>query len=137
MRKYSETNPIIPIDFKPLEVDKVDLADKKSSTDLLLDMIFEVDPRTKLPRGDISQYLGKETADDVRKFIEKSLLNDHKGYDSVDKLNKEYSNLSEDFIVGMMRKDNESKEDYLERMSNFVEDTRRRTQYERYARRDS
>ena len=106
MRKYSATNPITPIDFKPLESSKVDLADKKSQSDLLLDMIFEVDPRTKLPRGDISQYLGKETADDVRKFIEKSLLNDHKGYDPVDKLNKEYSNLSDDFIVGMMRKDN-------------------------------
>lgn len=133
MRKYSATNPITPIDFKPLEVEKVDMSDKKSQIDLLLDMIFEVDPRTKLPRGDISQYLGKDTADDVRKFIEKSLLNDHKGYDSVDKLNKEYSNLSEDFIVGMMRKDNESKEDYLERMNNFIEDTRRRIHYEKYS----
>lgn len=134
MRKYSATNPITPIDFKSLEVEKVDMSDKKSQTDLLLDMIFEVDPRTKLPRGDISQYLGKETADDVRKFIEKSLLNDHKGYDPVDKLNKEYSSLSDEFIVSMMRKDNESRDDYLERMSNFIEDTRRRTQYEMYSR---
>lgn len=128
MRKYSATNPISLIVFKPLDVGSVDLSDKKSSSDLLLDMIFEVDPRTKLPRGDISQYLGNDTADDVRKFIEKSLLNDHKGYQPVDKLNKEYSNLSEDFIVGMMRKDNESREDYLERMNTFVDDTRRRFQ---------
>lgn len=53
---------------------KID-ADKNQNP--LLDIIFALDEVTRLPKGDIALYLGKDCDPDIRKFIEDNLMSRH------------------------------------------------------------
>ena len=135
---YSTSFWVAPIMFDsfPDSPPKQDLEDKKSSVDLLLDSIFAVDPKTLLPRGDVSQYLSKDTPDDIRSFIEKQLFNDKKGFNEVDKLSGDFLDLPDDFVISMQKSKDETNEAYLDRLNQYLEDTKRRVRYESYARRN-
>lgn len=107
-KHFFDTPDLTGFDFVPHVSD-----DKKSDTtgpeQALYDMIYESDPVTGLPKGDIVQFLSAETNPQVKQFIQMQLQRPNG--DSVNT-----SDLSDDDILALSRNDNESKEEYLNRL---------------------
>lgn len=87
-------------------------SDTKSSADALLDSIFAVDPLTKLPSGDISVFLSKNTSDSVKKFIQDNLLSDNGGHADSSK----YPDLPDSVIAEYTRSFDETAYQYRDRI---------------------
>ena len=87
-------------------------SDTKSSTDALLDSIFAVDPLTKLPSGDISVFLSKNTSDSVKKFIQDNLLADN----GVKADSSKYPDLPDSVIADYTRSSDETAYQYRDRI---------------------
>lgn len=102
--------------------------DIKTVKDSLLDSIFSIDVRTKLPSGDISVFLSENTSDSVKKFIQDNLLSDNGGVSDTSK----YDGLSDDIIAKYMRNHDESIYQYRDRMLSVL-----RENYAEYKKSDS
>ena len=50
------------------------LSETEKKENPLLDVIFALDPVTKIPRGDISMYLSDKTSPEVRAYIQQNLM---------------------------------------------------------------
>lgn len=135
-RIYSQSHIIEDVKFSKLPKDK-EVENKQSQSEALLDLIFAVDSRTGIPKGDIAQYLGKDTSDDIKKFIERNLMSDGKPNQPIEQLNKDYANLSDDFVFDMQRKVNENIDDYYSRLEKYLKDVKAKHQYEKLCRRNS
>ena len=78
----------------------------------LMAVIYGVDPVTKLPAGDLAQYLSKETNVQIRDFIQNQLMQ---------ALEPEHTEkLSDDELVQFSRKSGESVVDYTSRMADYI-----------------
>lgn len=106
----------------------------KKSADDILDMIYSIDPDTLLITGDVSLYLGEQTAPEVRQFIQNQLMRDNTQSSNLHLSTsqvEEMRNISDDLRVQLMRGDTESVEDYEERITRFLTEERNKIADER------
>lgn len=106
----------------------------KQSADDILDMIYSIDPDTLLINGDVSLYLGDQTAPEVRQFIQNQLLRDNTQSSNLQLSTsqvEEMRHISDDLRVELMRGDTESVEDYEERITRFLTEERNKIADER------
>lgn len=86
------------------------------SNSQILDLIYAVNPRTKLPDGDIAMFMSENTSPEVAQFIKANLMNPiDTGSD-----NGAYDGLDDDTIARYTRNFNESVQDYKKRMYDVV-----------------
>lgn len=115
------------------EIPEMPMVSKKSADDIL-DMIYSIDPDTLLINGDVSLYLGEETAPEVRQFIQNQLLRDNTQSSNLQLSTsqvEEMRHISDDLRVELMRGDTESVEDYEERITRFLTEERNKIADER------
>lgn len=60
--------------ISPIQVEVSDFSKITDSSDQLLDIIYSVDPFTRLPKNDISVYLSDKVDPSIRDFISSQLL---------------------------------------------------------------
>lgn len=82
----------------------------------LFDVIFSVNPRTKLPDGDLAMFMGDNVSSEVRDFISKNLM---KPFDSTDSGGK-YTGLNDDDVQLYTRGHDETIDMYRSRLYNAV-----------------
>lgn len=106
----------------------------QSEQERLLDMIYTSDPETGLPSGAIEQFLSEKTSDQVRSFIERTILkeipNESSGIPV--SLHDEVLKLDPEFIARTCRNRFESLDQYearVERYFNEIEDSKRKDSY--------
>lgn len=106
--------------YRPLENKSFEIpagqelvVESSSAEKSLFDMMFSVNPLTKLPQGDIAQYLSDKTHPDVKNFIELQLLSPNNIKSDA---GAEFSALSDDDIAEFTRGVNESVASYRSRM---------------------
>lgn len=85
----------------------------QTSEQSLFDMMFSVNPLTKLPQGDIAQYLSDKTNPDIKQFIELQLLRPNNISSDA---SADFSALSDDDIAEFTRGVNESLSSYRSRI---------------------
>lgn len=85
----------------------------------LLNMIYGLDPVSNLPTGDLSYYQSDKVPMEVRQFIRDNLMTNVSG----NATNIDTRGLSDDEIMGLSIQHGESREHYLERISDFVNNT--------------
>lgn len=115
------------------EIPEMSKVSKKSADDIL-DMIYSIDPDTLLINGDVSLYLGEQTAPEVRQFIQNQLLRDNTQSSNLQLSTsqvEEMRHISDDLRVELMRGDTESVEDYEERITRFLTEERNKIADER------
>lgn len=115
------------------EIPEMPKVSKKSADDIL-DMIYSIDPDTLLITGDVSLYLGEQTAPEVRQFIQNQLLRDNTQSSNLQLSTsqvEEMRHISDDLRVELMRGDTESVEDYEERITRFLTEERNKIADER------
>lgn len=122
-KDYNKRRFELPAVSLPKQSDlvKPDVPDKNKQ---ILDMIYCVDSDSGRPSGDIAMFLGENTNDEVRTFIQKQLMNEvdtdksqlNLSQDVVNNLRK---TITDDDIARFSRNHDESIEDYAERMHNF------------------
>lgn len=103
-------------DYTVISVPEVVVEDA-SAENSLFDMMFSVNPLTKLPQGDVSLYLSDKTSPDVKRFIEMQLLSPNNI--SADAA-AEYSSLSDDDIAEFTRGSFESISSYRTRVFDIL-----------------
>lgn len=82
----------------------------------LFDVVFSVNPRTKLPDGDLAMYMGDNVSPEVRDFIKQNLM---KSFDSNETGGK-YNGLDDDDIQLYTRGHDESIDMYRSRLYGIV-----------------
>lgn len=100
------------MDFPIVEVRPELKEDKISAVDSLLDSIFAVNPRTKLPDCDITVFMSSNTSDSVKKYIQDNLLADNGGCADSSK----YPDLPDSVIADYARSSDENIYQYRDRM---------------------
>lgn len=101
----------------PVDEDKPVLKeDTKSQVDAVLDSIFAIDPRTKLPVGDLGVFTNKNTSDEVRRYIQDNLLADNGGVSDTSK----YGSLPDSVIADYMRNQDETIYQYRDRVISIM-----------------
>lgn len=94
--------------------------DTKSQIDSVLDSIFAIDHRTKLPTGDIAIFLNSNTSDEVKKYIQDNLLADNGGVSDTSK----YGSLPDSVIADYMRNQDETIYQYRDRIISVMRKNR-------------
>lgn len=92
------------------------VVDTKSAKDSFLDMIFSINPRTKLPDCDVSVFMSKNTSDSVKKFVQDNLLSDNGGVSDTSK----YPDLPDSVIADYTRSQGETIYQYRDRIFAMV-----------------
>lgn len=82
----------------------------------IFDRIFSVDPRTKLPSGDIALFMTQNTSPEVRDFIQQNLMRPVNADTDAGK----YDGLDDDIIALYTRGADEDIYDYRDRMYHEV-----------------
>jgi hypothetical protein len=111
-REYAALRNVDEIPMSPL----VRKPENSESNSQILDLIYSVNPRTKLPDGDIAMFMSENTSPEVAQFIKSNLMSPHDtGGD-----NGSYDGLDDDSIARYTRGANESVQDYKKRMYDVV-----------------
>lgn len=103
-------------DFSP-EVELV-----RSKDDDVLDLVFQCDPVTGWPMSSYQAYLSDKTSDEVRSFIEKTLLKEHSFQDYPSDIKQDLQSIDSDFMVKCCRNQYETIEEYESRVSSYLDD---------------
>lgn len=98
--------------------------DAEKRQDPLLDIIFAIDEVTKLPKGDIALYLGKDCDPDIRKFIEANLMAKSSS------VNLGTNGVDDDTILQLTRNNGESQSDYATRIKQYIVDNGEKVKFE-------
>lgn len=77
-------------------------------------LIFDIDPRTKLPRNDIGVFMSKETSPEVRTYIENMLLNEQKSVERT-------RDVDDQTLVDTLPENGETTLQYEKRMTKLLE----------------
>lgn len=113
--RYREFRTLSECDFYSAVEEKVEKKERNEKFESLLAEIYAVDPKTKLPVGDVSQYMSENTNPQIRDFIQTQLMS---AFEPVGQSSK----LSDDELVRYQRKSDESVRDYVSRMADYVKD---------------
>lgn len=109
---FREFEDILDSDF-PIENYNEVLPERDDSNKSLFDLVFSVNPRTRLPDGDLAVYMSANTSPEVKRFIEMQLHNPSNT--SGDVPFGDYGEISDDDIAFFTRSRNESVSDYRNR----------------------
>lgn len=107
----------------------------------LLDMIYSIDPRTGMPKGDLAVFMNVDANPEIRDFIQKNLMmemptSDGQGLVMNDALRNSFTkNITDDDIAEFSRNANETSDEYAKRISEKCHDLRLSYQRERETRR--
>lgn len=107
----------------------------------LLDLIYSIDPRTGMPKGDLAVFMNGEANPEIRDFIQKNLLMEMptvegSGLVMSDSLRNSFTkNITDDDIAEFSRNANETSEEYAKRLSDKCHDLRLNYQRERETKR--
>lgn len=115
--KYKEFAELSTIEFGEETYPPVVKVDRKGKDTALLAAIFAIDPITDLPRGDLAQYMSKDTNPQIKQFIQNQLMQENTPVGSSSGLE-----LSDDDLIRYERKAGESVRDYVDRMAGYVRD---------------
>lgn len=113
--RYPQFVEIVPSDI-PLKLPKETPVVQENP---LLDVIYGLDDKTKLPKGDIALYLSDRTSPEVRSFISHSLHSELPDTPS-------YPADSDIDFTRYMREKGESRNDYLSRMQKVIKEDKLR-----------
>lgn len=103
----------------------------------LLDMIYSIDPRTGMPKGDLAVFMNGDANPEIRDFIQKNLLMEMptvegSGLVMSDALRNSFTkNITDDDIAEFSRNSGETSEEYAKRLSEKCHDLRLNYQRER------
>lgn len=103
-------------DFVAEEVDVAHVSKdvRRDPNEQLFDVVFAVNPVTRLPQGDIALFMSENTSPDIKRFIEMQL---HKPMHlDPDVKAADLPNVSDDDIAYFTRNVNESIADYRQRV---------------------
>lgn len=106
----------------------------QSEQERLLDLIYTADPDTGFPSGAIEQYLSDKTSDQVRSFIERTILKEiPSGSSAIPlSLHDEVLKLDPEFIAKTARHRFESLDAYESRVESYfneIEESKRKDIY--------
>ena len=104
---------IAPLKCSPKEVVESEDVEKQS----LLNMIYDINPETGLPSNDIGVVLNKHASPEVLQFIKDNLMSDV----SKSAVSPVRDGIDEDTAFTLMRGQNESRNDYISRVRNFLD----------------
>lgn len=98
-----------------------EVADIKHDSDLdvVLKEIFSVDEVSGFPKGDIQYYLSKDGNSQVKAWLEANLLSPRAKHQGADE-----SQISDDLIVEMSRRDGETSDDYRSRLMSIYDEAK-------------
>lgn len=111
----------------------------QSEQERLLDLIYSADPDTGFPSGAIEQFLSVKTSDQVRSFIERTILKEIPNQSSgiPVSLHDEVLKLDPEFIAKTARHRFESLDAYEARVESYfneIEESKRKDDYVRQLR---
>lgn len=86
----------------------------------LLDSIFAIDERTKLPQGDLAVFMSENTSPEVKQFIQQNLLQDNNV-----QLPENGKDLDDDTISALTRGSGESVSSYRDRVMDWLKQSMR------------
>lgn len=109
---FREFEDILDVDFPKGNFEEV-VPEREDSDKSLFDLVFSVNPKTRLPDGDLAVYMSANTSPDVKRFIEMQLHNPSNS--SGDVSFGDYGEISDDDIAYFTRSRNESVADYRNR----------------------
>lgn len=107
----------------------------------LLDMIYSIDPRSGMPKGDLAVFMNGDANPEIRDFIQKNLMmemptSEGQGLVMNDVLRNSFTkNITDDDIAEFSRNANETSDEYAKRISEKCHDLRLSYQRERETRR--
>lgn len=107
----------------------------------LLDIIYSIDPRTGMPKGDLAVFLNGDANPEIRDFIQKNLMMEMPTFEGQglvmnDALRNSFTkNITDDDIAEFSRNANETSDEYAKRISEKCHDLRLSYQRERETRR--
>lgn len=102
-------------DYEPLQEVNVD------PNQSLFDLVFSINPDTKLPDGDIAMFMNDNTNPDIRRFIE---LNLHTPQVVDGDSAGQFSELDDDTIMELQRGQYESISSYRSRLFDYIKSQR-------------
>lgn len=114
---------------------------KRDKFEDLLDIIYSIDPRTGTPRGDLAMFTSADANPEIRAFIQSNLMmempsSDGTGLKMPDAVKNSFNrNISDDDIALLSRNQDESVDEYAERLKTHVHDMKLNYQRERETRR--
>lgn len=108
---------IQPLKDSPKEIVEFEDVQKES----LLRMIFDINPENGLPANDIGIVLNKHASPEVLQFIKDNLMSDV----SSSAVFPIRDGVDEDTAFALMRGQNESRNDYIYRVRNFLDNEKR------------
>ena len=108
------------INPKVVEVDPDYKPDEKDPSDALFALVYAIDERTKCPSGDLTYYVNPKANPEIKKFILDNLMMD---VSSAARPSAPVD-MSDDDILALSRKYDESLDDYVSRLNNEVERTK-------------
>lgn len=90
-----------------------------SELDAVLKEIFSVDEVSGFPKGDIQYFLSKDGNPQVKAWLEANLLSPRAKQQGADE-----SQISDDLIVEMSRRDGETSDDYRSRLMSIYDEAK-------------
>lgn len=100
--------------FGCVNVVEPEVSDKNTEENAVLDVVFGVDPFTRLPQNDVAVYMSDKVPQEIREFIGANLL---KPMPKSDGVPDDQSDILHDLVRGA----NESVTDYAVRIRDIVE----------------
>lgn len=113
-REYDSYMDIVDQFIDPDPTPEPDI--KETPLDVIFAQVFSVNPRTKLPDGDIAVFMNENTHPEVRDFIAKNLMNPN-AFEADSSI---VDGLTDDDIVRYSRKSGESNSDYARRLYDSI-----------------
>lgn len=118
---FSMSRNLVDCDYPEIQAPVESVVECSDMNQSLFDIVFAVDPRTKLPSGDIAMLMSDQCHPDVRRFIE---LNLHSPVSLDGDSSGQFSTLSDDDIVEFTRGHNETIASYRDRIFSFLNSQR-------------
>lgn len=102
-----------PCDIKPEKVVFEVPEKKEDASSQLLDVVYGVDPVTRLPFNDVAVFLSPKVDPAIKEFIQLNLMSPHPSSHGVDDVHS-------DILFDLIRGDNESQSDYANRIQQII-----------------
>lgn len=91
--------------------------DENSELQRFLSLVFTVDERSNAPVGDLQVLFSDKVSPEIREWVKSNLLTDASSMMSSSRFS---SDLDDDTITALTRNQNESKYDYINRVTDFI-----------------
>lgn len=106
--------------YMPSERPEKSVMEKVSASDAFLKIVYQCDPRTKVPTGDLRILVSDKVSPEVKQWVINNLQFDV----SAAKVPSPPAGISDDDVMNLARQNNESRSDYLARVNQFMLDNK-------------